>query len=108
MIDDVLGQDPRRALIAFHELNDTQMPWLEQRVVALAGRDDWSWARIARLLGRSRQDVHRRLRTIVPALPHDPCADYRRWEIETERWRTGRMPDVTAAAMKPEDEAIPW
>ena len=108
MVDDVLGQDPRAALIAFHELYDAQMPWLEQRVVALARRERWSWARIARLLGRSRQDVHRRLRTIAPALPHDPHAEYRRWELETQRWRTGRRPAAIAAAGSADDEAVPW
>ena len=111
LVDGILGEDPRAALIAFHELHDAQMPWLEQRVVALARRERWSWARIARLLGRSRQDVHKRLRTITPALPHDPYAEYRRWELETQRWRAGRRLATAAAiaiATNPDNEAIPW
>jgi hypothetical protein len=66
MIDDILGQDDRNALIAFHELHDHQMPWLEQRVIALARRENWGWARIGRLLDRSRQHLHQRFGKIVP------------------------------------------
>ena len=85
MIDDILGQDPRAALIAMRELNDHHVPWLEQRVVSLARRERWTWARIARLRGRSRQHVHQRFKTITPTLPHDPMADHRRWELESIR-----------------------
>ena len=101
MIDDIFSEDPRTAIIAFRELNDHHMPWLEKRVVALARREHWGWARIARLLGRSRQDIHKRFRAMVPSLPHDPLAEYHRWELETARLaKTG--------GMSPGDEAIPW
>lgn len=112
MIDDILGQDPRDALIALRELNTHQMHWLEERVVALARRDEWSWARIARLLGQSRQHVHQRFKTLVPSLPHDPMAEHRRWELETARLiaevRRGRSGKAHADANSDDDEAVPW
>ncbi|CAB4886268.1 unannotated protein [freshwater metagenome] len=110
MVDDILGDDPRTALIAFRELSGEQLPWLEQRVVALARRDEWAWARIARLLGRSRQQVHQRFRTLTPALPHDPMAAHRRWETEAARLLanvTGRASNARATSNS-DDEAIPW
>jgi AraC-like DNA-binding protein len=112
MIDDILGQDPRDALIALRELNTHQMPWLEERVVALARRDEWSWARIARLLGQSRQQVHRRFRLLAPSLPHDPMAEHRRWELETARLiaevRRGRSSSAIVGDNHNDDEAVPW
>ncbi|MCU1401235.1 MAG: hypothetical protein JWN62_4344 [Acidimicrobiales bacterium] len=72
LLDDVLCDDPRTALIALHRLVDDELPWIEQRVVALARRDGWNWATIARLLGRSRQSVHERFRNIRLALRPDP------------------------------------
>ena len=50
IVEDWLGDDARRALIAYHRLVDDELPWIEQRVVGLARRDGWSWARIGRLL----------------------------------------------------------
>ncbi len=110
LVDDILGEDPRAALIAYRELSDAQLPWLEQRVVALARREQWAWARIARLLGRSRQQVHRRFRTILPTLPHDPMAAHRRWELETTRLLaavTKASTDVPSS-WESGDEAVPW
>ncbi|MCU1389149.1 MAG: hypothetical protein JWL72_2487 [Ilumatobacteraceae bacterium] len=72
LLDDVLSDDPRTALIALHRLVDDELPWIEQRVVALARREGWNWATIARLLGRSRQSVHERFRNIRLALRPDP------------------------------------
>ena len=46
LIDDLLGDDPRRALIAYRRLTVDEMPWIEQRVVALARRNGWNFARI--------------------------------------------------------------
>ena len=63
LLDDVLDDDPRAALIAYRRLVEHELPWIEQRVVALARREEWNWAKIARLLGRTRQSVHERFRT---------------------------------------------
>jgi hypothetical protein len=50
MIDDALGDDPKRALIAARRLKD-DVPWLTERSVALARREGYDWGRIGRLLG---------------------------------------------------------
>jgi hypothetical protein len=60
LLDDIFEDDPRRALIAFRKLTQDELPWIEQRVVALARREDWNWARIGRLLGRSRSAMQQR------------------------------------------------
>lgn len=103
LLDDVLGQDPRRALIAYRELANEHLPWLELRVVALGKREGWSLARMGRLLGLTRQTMHRRFRTIRPALPYDPDVDQqafnRRFRHLTDRSR--RQPDSS-------EEVVPW
>ncbi|RLE25744.1 MAG: hypothetical protein DRJ50_02325 [Actinobacteria bacterium] len=60
LIDDILSDEPQRALAAYRRLADDQLPWLERRAVLLARGDDISWAAIARLLRKSRQAVHQR------------------------------------------------
>ncbi|MCU1393737.1 MAG: hypothetical protein JWM34_2165 [Ilumatobacteraceae bacterium] len=72
LIDEVLDDDPRTALIAYRRLVDDEIPWIEQRVVALARRENWNWATIARLLGRTRQSVHERFRKAAIAHRPDP------------------------------------
>jgi hypothetical protein len=71
LLTEAFGPDPKRALLAYREIDDNQLPWLEQRVVALAVREQYSFAHIARLLGRTRQSVHAKFHTIVarPAPP---------------------------------------
>ena len=105
LIDDILSDDPRAALIALREFSDHHLPWLEQRVVVLARREQWAWARIARLRGRSRQQIHKQFRTIAPTIPHDPMADHHRWEAESLRvlkhYKTGK-PNAL------DDEVIGW
>lgn len=61
-LDDALAGDVQTALIAVRRLLDTELPWLERHVVGRARRSGYSWARIARLLGRSRQAVQHRFR----------------------------------------------
>lgn len=85
-IDDTLSQDPRAALIAYRQLADEYMPWLEARVVALAKREQWTYGRMSRLLGCSRQHLQRKFRVIVPELPFDPDLAYQRSEREARRW----------------------
>lgn len=69
LVDDVLGDDPRRALIACRLLTDDHLPWMECKVIALARREGWSWRRIAQLLMRSRQSVFTKHRAGSIALP---------------------------------------
>ena len=61
-----LGREPGKALTAIrrlrHELDD-----LEEAQVANALSRGWSWARIGRALGVTRQAVHRKYSTCAPA-----------------------------------------
>ena len=110
LLAEALGPDPMRALIAYREIADNQLPWLEQRVVALAVREQLSFAHIARLLGRTRQSVHAKFRTIVarPA-PPTPAAlaerEYRRQEELVRRFRLG-LPLGDAA--EADDDPVAW
>ncbi len=65
LVDQALSRDPRTALIAAHTL-EADLQWLMERAVVLARNDGWNWARIGRLLGRSRQSVSERFADIVP------------------------------------------
>ena len=75
LIDEVLGDDARRALVAYRDLSDRQLPWLEQRVVSLARRERMSWGTIATMLGRSRQGLQQRFRVIAPKPAPAPLED---------------------------------
>jgi hypothetical protein len=87
LVDEVLDDDPRAALIAYRRLADEHLAWLEERVVRLARREQWTWARIGRLLGRSRQAVRQK----HPDSLHPPRRAPRRAEYaEAERRRAER------------------
>lgn len=81
LLDDILDDDPRRALIAFRKLTKDELPWMEQRVVALARREDWNWARIGRLLGRSRSAMQQRFKYARIKLRPDPYLLTRAQEV---------------------------
>jgi hypothetical protein len=68
MIDDALGADPKRALIASHRLK-AEVGWLTERSVALARREGYDWGRIGRLLGMTRQSARERFKSAPPRLP---------------------------------------
>lgn len=72
IIDDLLGDDPRLALIACARLTNDEIPWLEQRAVSLARRNGWNWAKIGRLLRRTRQSVRQRFDNATLAMRPDP------------------------------------
>jgi hypothetical protein len=99
LIDDLLGDDPRRALIAYHRLVDAELPWIEQRAVGTARRAGWSWARIGRLLGRSRQAVQKRFEGLAPIRRPDPRAEVQRREAEFARLLRG---------VRSEPDVVPW
>jgi len=60
LIDEIMSDDPRTALIALRRLKDDELPWIEQKVVASARCAGWNWATIGRLLQRSRASVRQR------------------------------------------------
>ena len=76
LIDRAMGSDAPTAVAAIRQLTDEHLPWLERRAVALARREEVSWARLARMLGISRQAVHQRYGHLVSvdsaALPQIP------------------------------------
>lgn len=59
-LDEALADDPATALIAVHRLRTDELPWIEHRAVVRARHAGWSWARIGRLLGCSRQAVQQK------------------------------------------------
>jgi hypothetical protein len=83
LINDSLADDPRVALIACRRLAHEEFASIERRAVRRARQDGWTWARIGRLLGRTRQSVRARfadvdavppLRLPDPKQEWDPCA----------------------------------
>ena len=60
VIDGLLSDDPHVALVAFRRLAVDELPWLEQRAVAVARCSGWNWATIGRMLGMSRQGSRKR------------------------------------------------
>jgi hypothetical protein len=112
MIDDLLGNDPRAALVALPELRDEQVPWLEARAVALARRERWSWAKIGRVLQRSRQQLNRQYRVIVPTVAHDHLRE-RNGEVLHQRRVLAEIAEGQRRGRRQYDEptdaeAVPW
>ena len=60
LVDDMIGDDSRRALVAYRRFSTEHLPWLERRAVLASRRRGDSWAAIGRLLGRTRQSVQER------------------------------------------------
>ena len=105
LLDAILGDDPKRALAAYRDLADRQLPWLEQRVVALARRDGLNWAVIGRLLGRTRQSVRERFARIVarPA-PGRRESSYERMVREHEE----AFLRLINPRPEPDDDPVAW
>ena len=105
LLDAILGDDPKQALAAYRDLADRQLPWLEQRVVALARRDGLNWAVIGRLLGRTRQTVRERFGTIVarPA-PGRSESSYSRMVREHEE----AFLRLNNPRPEPDDDPVGW
>jgi ClpA/ClpB-like protein len=61
-----LGREPGKALTAIRRLRQ-ELDDLEEAQVANALSRSWSWARIGRALGVTRQAVHRKYSTCAPA-----------------------------------------
>jgi hypothetical protein len=106
-VDEALGDDPRIALIAARKLLRDDVPWLELRAVRHARVYGYNWARIGRLLQRSRQALRSRYRAHAPMafslvdqddelrrIRSDAAADRYRREVLAEFDRSG--------------EAVPW
>jgi len=72
LIADAFGDDPDMALVAYREIETRQLPWLEERVVAMARRNGLPWSVIGRRLGRSRQAVQAKFADRLPRVAPAP------------------------------------
>ena len=97
-VDRAAGDDPREALIGVRKLLDEDLPWLERRAVQRARLELWNWARISRLLARSRQAVRQRFEGIesLPAPDFETTDEYALMQAAVEAYLRGR--DARAAA----------
>jgi hypothetical protein len=59
-IEQALTEEPREALVALRRLLDEDIPWIERTVIRRARAHGYDWARVGRLLRRSRQAVRKR------------------------------------------------
>ena len=96
MIDDVLGDDPKAALIAAHRLSQ-ELAWLQQKAVATARVNGWGWGRIGRLLGMTRQGARKKF-PLAPPVPsphtiamHRYLKEQREGERLVQRFRNGTL-----------------
>lgn len=64
LVNDAVADDPRVALIACRRLADREIPLIERKAVRRARQNGWTWARIGRLLGRTRQSVRARFASV--------------------------------------------
>ena len=80
LINDALADDPRAALIACRRLADDELGSIERRAVQRARQSGWTWARIGRLLGRTRQSVRARFADVDEAAPLGLPDPTREWD----------------------------
>jgi len=110
MLDRSLSDDPRAALIASRQLGE-ETEWLLQRAVALARREQWSWGRIGRLLGVSRQAARQRFSRTAPTVPPHRRADHQSEATlhnrESERMLR-QMKAGTWQLDRGDDEVVAW
>lgn len=105
-----LRGEPREAVAAVRRLGADDLPWLEDRVVRLAREHGYTWAKIGRLLGRSRQAVTKRFAAIdgtpqpLPlAAPTDEQRIMAAWHASVQRGRRWRE----FQELGPRD-VVPW
>lgn len=111
LVRQVLGDDPREALICHRILVEIYLPWLLRRAVGRARAEQRTWSGIARLLGRSRQAVQQRfdrafgvadlLPPVLPGSGHGVTKEYLRFLADSRRMR-----DVADAERR--GELVPW
>lgn len=65
LVDGVLGDDVATSLACLRILQDDSLPWLERSAVMKARKTGRDWARIARLMGRTRQAARQRFGAVV-------------------------------------------
>ena len=96
MIDRVLGDDPKAALIAARNLVE-ETDWLAKRAVAIARVEGYDWGRIGRLLGITRQGARKKFPLAPPAPPphivrsNRYLREQREGELMVARFRNGTL-----------------
>jgi hypothetical protein len=109
-LDEALFAEPRTAVIAVRRLLEEDLPWLEQRVVHAARAEGYSWAKLGRLLGRSRQAVRQRFGgddTRRPSLPVRPVAADERIIATWNRIKADARRRAEFEHLSPTD-VVPW
>ncbi len=112
LIDQAMGSDAPSAVAAVRLLQDEHLPWLERRAVALARREGIPWAGVARLLGVTRQAVHRRYAHLVTtetaALPRIPPHVAEREAAEGDRILADSARDRQHRLAAADDDPVAW
>ena len=112
LIDDLLSDEPRRALAAYRRLADDQLPWLERRAVLMARQDDTSWAGIGRLLRRSRQAVQQKFDRTFLAAELTPApqrlSPWQEDQIHFDRLLAGSARDRLVDDAGDDGSLVPW
>jgi hypothetical protein len=102
---EAVSDDAASALRGIRALQ-RDLPWWEERAVVLARQQRWSWARIARLLGRSRQAVWERYGRLHPPPLRRPEPS---WLDRDRRRQAMTLADVLRqAAAAEDDQPVAW
>lgn len=112
LIDDLLEGEPRQALAAYRRLVEDQLPWLERKAVLAARQEQYQWAGIGRLLGRSRQAVQQRFDrefsadelAPVEALRCPGAAQERKFQLDGSYYAQKRFVDEAGD----DGSLVPW
>jgi hypothetical protein len=111
-IENALSDDPKAALGAVRRLLDDDLPWLEQRAVRMARANGYQWARIARLLKRSRQAVTQRFKSIdgtQERIQLTPSTDpQERWNRQIRQHVGDARRATELEAMEESGDVVPW
>jgi len=94
-IEQAFDENPRVALTALRQLLEDDIPWIERSAIRMARSRGYDWARIGRLLRRSRQAVRKKYGaidgTFEPIFFDSPdpgvkqMAEYERWRADRKR-----------------------
>jgi hypothetical protein len=111
LIDDVLGEDAKAALIALRQFGN-ELDWLEERVITRARADGWSWRPIGRLLNVDHSSLSRRFRHVDRAPRLRPAPEPSWGQADTAAWfrlqRHSRLRAELAAWEQGPFDLVPW
>lgn len=107
LIDQVLGESPKAALVAARRLSE-ELDWLQQRAVIHARANGYNWGQIGRLLGLTRQGVRKKFPLALPApRPHVVARnEYLELERQAERALKKIRGDAVTQPYEDEDPVL--